>query len=194
MGSSGVSSESPVARPSARVRSVHIYTLSDPRTGEVRYVGKAFNVKSRLRQHLKPRADQRRTPNTSWLVSLRRAGVEPVLTVIETCGEDVWAERERHHIAAFRAAGVKLNNLADGGNQPSCDRETRSRNAKRANAHQDWPIWQMMAFFARQRIRSAKNGGHAMVDKLTAMIERLRSCQGAERDLFREYARKHFHG
>ena len=180
--------------PSACARRVFIYTLSDPRTGQVRYVGKALNLKARLRQHIRQRTDQRMTPRSAWLISLSRAGLEPVMAVLEECSEDAWADRERHHIAALRAAGANLTNLADGGNEPSCDRATRSRNAKRTNKHPDWPIWQLTAAFARQENKLAKEGRHDAAAKFSAVASMLRNSTGKVRDRLRVFARSRIDG
>ncbi len=44
----------------------YIYTLSDPNTNEVRYVGKTINIKRRYKQHL---YDKRQTSHkNSWII------------------------------------------------------------------------------------------------------------------------------
>jgi hypothetical protein len=45
-----------------------IYGLFDPRTGELRYVGKARDPQKRLKGHL---AARRRTPVYDWIGALR---------------------------------------------------------------------------------------------------------------------------
>jgi hypothetical protein len=97
----------------------HIYTLSDPRTGEVRYVGKTQKAdpKKRLNSHISDAVmgkDQTRCGR--WKRSLLADGVRPVLTVIESGTGDGWIEAEQRWVAHWRAiAGDRLTNLTDGG-------------------------------------------------------------------------------
>jgi hypothetical protein len=90
-----------------------IYALCDPDTIEVRYVGKTTNLKRRIYEHLH-RKDCAHTPVRRWVAKLQRGGKQPVVCVIEVCGDD-WAARERHWIAAYRADGGRMLNLSDGG-------------------------------------------------------------------------------
>lgn len=112
---------------------VEIYSLSDPDTGEVRYLGKANNSAKRLKRHILD-ARRRRTPVYDWMNSLAARGKLPVITVVEVTDQDGWPAAERRHIAEARARGVRLLNLAEGGNQPECSDEVRSRNGIALNA------------------------------------------------------------
>lgn len=95
---------------------VIIYTLEDPRTGEVRYVGKTGGgLLGRLRGHLKDRSE---THKTHWIHKLALEGLKPVIDVIETMfnpTEFEWQEAERFWIESLRFCGCKLTNLASGG-------------------------------------------------------------------------------
>lgn len=93
-----------------------IYALSDPRTGELRYVGKTTrSLESRLRAHVK---DCHRYINhcAHWVLGLRKRGLKPVAEVVEACAtlEDL-DDAERFWIEQLRALGFRLTNLADGG-------------------------------------------------------------------------------
>jgi group I intron endonuclease len=86
----------------------YIYTLSHPETNEVRYVGKTINIKRRYKQHL---YDKRTTHKSSWVKSLKQLGLKPIMTIIETCNETNWIDREKFWITQFD----NLTNLLDGG-------------------------------------------------------------------------------
>lgn len=95
----------------------YIYSLEDPRTGEIRYVGKAFNLKRRLSDHI---CNCRRgsSKNKSWVISLIEAGVRPVikeLEYLENVEPETWEEAERFWISTFRFYGFNLNNHDIGG-------------------------------------------------------------------------------
>jgi hypothetical protein len=114
---------------------VAIYGLFDPRTGELRYVGKAVDVDKRLKGHL--REDRRKTPLYSWIDSLRECGLSPEMSVICTCSVGDWQEVERDQIAEARLRGERLLNLADGGDEPTCPREVRAENGRRVAETRD---------------------------------------------------------
>lgn len=97
-------------------RPTFIYVLKDPRTGEVRYVGKTKNsLRKRLTDHI---YDSKRHKNrrANWIKSLAKKGLEPIIELIETVssGED-WAEREKYWIKWYRGNGCNLLNMTDGG-------------------------------------------------------------------------------
>ena len=96
-----------------------IYTLTDPRTGVVRYVGKSDNPKKRLGSHLRESRVEKSCHRHDWINSLQSAGLIPILSIIEECPRDAWAEREIHWIAFYRATGNDLTNNAAGGVGPS---------------------------------------------------------------------------
>lgn len=109
-----------------------IYGLTDPRTGAVRYVGKANDPEKRLKGHLRE-CRRRKTPVYAWIRKLVGLGLSPGLSVLEADCDD-WKEAERRIIAERRDAGEKLLNLADGGDEPHCSIEVRRANAGRLNA------------------------------------------------------------
>ena len=110
---------------------VEIYGLHDPRTGALRYVGKANCSAKRLQGHLRD-AKRRKTPLYSWINSLGREGHLPELRLIETCDQENWRDRERHWIAKYREDGAHLANVADGGDEPFCPIEVRQENGRKA--------------------------------------------------------------
>lgn len=116
-----------------RPETVEIYTLCDPDTRAVRYIGKARCSKSRLKTHIRD-SRRRKTPVCLWVARLVRCGKAPLVEVLEVCAVDVWPERERFHIAEYRKS-VDLLNLADGGDQPKCDAATAAANARKLHAN-----------------------------------------------------------
>jgi len=94
-----------------------VYAFSDPRTNEVRYIGKtAGSLHRRVKRHLAANSLKEPTHKNNWLRNLLTTGTRPVIDVLETCAaaEDL-LEAERFHIAYWRAIGARLTNGTDGG-------------------------------------------------------------------------------
>lgn len=119
---------------------VYIYTLSDPDSGRVRYVGKANNVSKRLSGHMRDSRKSNR-PVCKWVAKLIVDGKSPVITTISTCTKDNWQEEERKQIALFRLSHDDLLNIADGGDQPGINIEANAENGrKNARRIHDDPV------------------------------------------------------
>ena len=107
----------------------HIYILIDPRTDEIRYVGKSIRPHQRLQNHMnEPPTNCHRS---HWLHELKGLGLYPLLDVVESIsGECPWQESERYWIARLRSAGARLVNNTDGGDGvDGLPEETRKRMA-----------------------------------------------------------------
>lgn len=92
-----------------------IYGLKDPRTDEIRYIGKTNDCAIRLHYH-RTHCKTGRTHKDNWLVGLKTAGYEPDMVILEETETDAQAyEREQHWIAYGREQGWKLTNHTDGG-------------------------------------------------------------------------------
>lgn len=89
-----------------------IYSLTDPRTLEVRYIGVTFRGKARLCEHISRAARGGKTHRDCWLRSLIAAGLRPIHGTMERGSGDGWPEREQFWIATHKAT---LTNHTDGG-------------------------------------------------------------------------------
>lgn len=101
-----------------------IYVLTDPRTGEVRYVGKTQRpLGRRLTYHLRDAklknaaGDWHYTFHAySWVRSLLNAGVRPDIEEVEVCStSEALDEAERFYVDYFRSLGFRLTNTKPGG-------------------------------------------------------------------------------
>ena len=90
----------------------HIYTLSDPRTDEVRYVGKTRDPKARIRNHMGRREHNHKG---NWIESLRKLDLTPVVHFIDNVPTAEWSFWEQHWIQTFLGWGFKLTNMNAGG-------------------------------------------------------------------------------
>lgn len=94
----------------------YIYVLKDPRSMEVRYVGKTSYPTDRFYCHLGANSGNKK--KDAWTLELRALGQEPLMEVIEYVdfqipskeGQETPGERERYWIKHFREAGSNLLN------------------------------------------------------------------------------------
>lgn len=101
--------------PKNRERETVIYTLANPITGEIRYIGKTVKTLSqRLTDHI---YSVKRESNyrTNWIKSILKIGYEPLIEPLDTCFWDKSQELETYWIFQFKAWGFNLVNLTNGG-------------------------------------------------------------------------------
>ena len=96
------------------METTNIYTLTDPITNQIRYVGKANNVSQRYKAHLN-RARKHQTHKKNWLELLRRKKVKPILDIIDVVPLDDWQFWETYWISQIKTWGFDLVNHTGGG-------------------------------------------------------------------------------
>lgn len=96
---------------------VRIYLLLDPRTEEIRYVGKTkFSLEKRLKDHLAFIKYSNQTRVYQWIKSLLKLGLKPKIVLIELATDENWEEAETRWIKYIRSVkGKRLTNHAAGG-------------------------------------------------------------------------------
>jgi hypothetical protein len=92
---------------------VSIYVLKDPRTNEIRYVGKTKrSLKIRLSEHLQQKAKDH---HSRWINSLLKQNLQPLIEEVEKCSNSNWEEREKFWIQYYKNLNFNLTNSNDGG-------------------------------------------------------------------------------
>lgn len=117
---------------------VFIYTLSDPRTGIVYYVGKTISMQRRFGTHIYH--SSRTSRKVKWISSLKAVGILPVMETLEVLeGQDTrqWALAEKFWIESLRFLGCPLTNEKKGGGgnteigyRPDLDYKPANRNSE----------------------------------------------------------------
>lgn len=94
-----------------------IYALVDPRTDEVRYIGKSTRGLSRPKDHLKLSVlNGSKTYKNSWILHLLALGLKPKIQILEVFDSDEdLSDAECFWIAQGRGLGWRLTNLTKGG-------------------------------------------------------------------------------
>lgn len=95
----------------------HIYGLVDPRTDDIRYVGKTkYPVETRFKQHIKDARKGKVKPVFCWIRKLWRLKLEPYVICIGRVSDNFWEDAEKCCIKYLRESiGSALTNLAGGG-------------------------------------------------------------------------------
>lgn len=89
----------------------YIYTLSDPRFDQIRYVGKADDLRQRFKTHFR----KENTRKTQWFHSLLKCGITPLMEVLDEVPKDEWMFWEQHWIQVIKGWGFDLVNGDNGG-------------------------------------------------------------------------------
>lgn len=94
-----------------------IYSLCDPITYEIRYIGLSTSGLDRPKSHTLPSCIKKsKTKNNNWIKSLLNQGFKPIIQVIQYLPNkiDVY-ECEKYWIKYFKDRNANLNNHSDGG-------------------------------------------------------------------------------
>jgi hypothetical protein len=95
------------------MRTIYIYSLKDPETNEIRYVGKTTNINTRLKAHI-TRSRHNKYHSARWVQSVIKRGLRPIIELVEECTEENWVEREKYWIGYYRER-FDLTNILEGG-------------------------------------------------------------------------------
>lgn len=90
---------------------IYIYTLTDPLTNEIRYVGKTIQKpEKRYTQHITS-AKKRKTYVNIWIDDLLKDNLEPILNVIDHCVDCDWVGLEGGWVRKIYEENKRLCNL-----------------------------------------------------------------------------------
>lgn len=93
-----------------------IYGLIDPNSKELRYIGKALNLRKRFSQHHRISVLKPKTHKNNWLKSLLNKGQSAELVIIEKYNTpEELPQAEIDMIAYFKFIGCDLVNTTNGG-------------------------------------------------------------------------------
>jgi len=96
------------------MRRTIIYFLVDPRTDEIRYVGKTEQkLEARITSHMR---DRENSHKVHWLNQLRKENLRPRGVILSVVNDgECWKEAERYWIAKLKEMGARLTNNTIGG-------------------------------------------------------------------------------
>jgi group I intron endonuclease len=95
---------------------VIIYSLSDPVSGVVKYIGQTSKtLNERIKSHLKDANYKKNNKRIAWINSLTKKGKIPVIEIIDEVPEEDWIFWEMYWIEQFKVWGFNLKNGTKGG-------------------------------------------------------------------------------
>jgi predicted GIY-YIG superfamily endonuclease len=97
------------------VTTFNFYVLRDPRTNEIRYVGRTVNPRNRLRNHIYEAKKNNRNKRERWIISLLRLNLEPTMQIIYTlhCTLAEAIQTEKTLVKKLTKHGFRLKNGND---------------------------------------------------------------------------------
>jgi hypothetical protein len=93
----------------------YIYSLSDPISGSVRYIGQSVKPKERLSEHIRQARTVARYRCHRWIATILASDKRPIMEILEEVPIDDVNEAECRWIDHFRALGADLTNHTNGG-------------------------------------------------------------------------------
>lgn len=142
-----------------------IYALTDPRTNEIRYVGKSESGLRRPRAHRCP-SNHTKTHCSRWIAELTTAGLTYGIQVLEeVTAADLLDVAECRWIARLRTEGCPLTNITDGGGGTRGWRWTDEQRQRQSDRLRGRPLSED----TRQRLSAAQTGHQHSTETLAKM-------------------------
>ena len=111
-----IKNQAPITKTgrSQKTKNHVIYTLSDPITGLIMYVGYSSDLPRRIAAHLQ-QAKQKRSTKDQWIMSLIESNLLPVTKIVESVTPGNCDNAERRWILHLKENGHPLINGTKGG-------------------------------------------------------------------------------
>ena len=110
----------------------NIYSLSDPVTGEIRYIGKTCNqLRKRLYAHINECKSDNKSHKISWIKSILLNDKAPIISIIDIVPTSEWEFWEKYWIEQFKQWGFNLTNISKGGYENNYKRSNQTRDRMR---------------------------------------------------------------
>lgn len=94
----------------------YIYTLKDPETNQIKYVGKTNNLSKRFNRHISEyNLINENTLKSKWISALKTKGLLPIIEILDECNDDIVDDIEIYWISQMKSWGFRLTNMTDGG-------------------------------------------------------------------------------
>jgi len=124
------------------METVFIYVLIDPKSNQIRYVGKTTDINRRLRRHISERF-LHDSYKDRWVRKLVDDNILPEIEIIDEVNKSNWCYWEKFYISYFNYLGFSLTNGTKGGDEPPSTKgrkHTLESKLKMSNTKKGKPI------------------------------------------------------
>lgn len=147
------------------MKTVFIYSESDPRTGKICYIGKTNDIRYRHRSHVSSAARGEKSHKGIWIRELLALGLVPEIEIIDEVPVEEWEFWEREYIKVYRLIGLKLVNSTDGGGGKPDGRfdseQTRAKKSAARKGNKNPNFGKPMTEAQKEKIRTTLTGRRA---------------------------------
>lgn len=94
----------------------YIYTLSDPITNVVKYIGKTNDISNRFKRHISDYyLNESNSNKNTWIKNLKSKNLLPIIEILDFGESEFIYDLEVYWIDQFKQWGFELVNMTDGG-------------------------------------------------------------------------------
>lgn len=141
-----------------------IYGLKDPRTDQVRYIGKSETGLTRPNNHTSPSFLKRRCRKSSWLLSLLRSNFRPSIVILEEAEDRAdLNSMERFWIAQGLGLAWPLTNMTKGGDGGAMGPEAVEKIRAKKIGRAPWNKGRPASAETKHRLQNLRRGSKASV-------------------------------
>jgi hypothetical protein len=148
----------------------YIYTLSDPDTNEIRYVGKTINLNKRYSQHINLNNIKSNTHRDNWMVKVIRSGKLPIFDVLDEVNSDEWKYWEIYWISQIKTWGFNLTNSNEGGEGGICSEETKKKISEKQKGNK-YRIGCKHSDIAKLNMSNAQKGKKQSIETINKRVD-----------------------
>lgn len=135
-----------------------IYGLLEPKTNEIRYIGKAKNLTIRVRKHVQSSKLKEGTHKNNWIKVLLKSGEKFVVIVIDSAlTDDELNEKEIKWISYYKTIGCRLTNATNGGDGGKLSPESIEKMKKTKKDNEPTRFWLGKKFTKEHCDKISKN-------------------------------------
>lgn len=149
------------------MNNTYIYSLSDPTSDQVKYIGKTNYPKRRYAAHFK-KANMVHLKKEEWINSLKKIGLKPKMSIEDEVPISEWGFWEQYYISLYKSWGFSLLNATSGGGHDSTGFK-HSEHSKKLMSEKQKRLFQNPE--ERERMRKINTGKKASEETRRKMRE-----------------------
>lgn len=155
-----------------------VYGLLSPFTKEIRYIGKAVNLKRRFKKHLQTSNLIQKTHKNNWINELINLGEKPLIVVLESCSiEQDLNDIEIKWINHYKKIGCRLTNGTEGGDGGKMSAESIQKMKQTKLENKQIPHW-LGKKFSKEHSKNISEGKKGYITSEETKVKLSESHKG----------------